>query len=392
MVDMVLLGAGASAEAGVPMAYEMTKCVLRYYDSKYDKGQGNVTYAYCAQLLRNVIGALIHEKATRGENPTTARVDIEELVSTLRALAREPLGLLCALRDAVMADDRGPDGDDAVLMRKFSDQVRALSDPTVREQSLLSRTLEFIWEYLDTVLWVDNGKAAYLQPLEELAKRQQEDGLVIASLNYDTAVEALFRDGDIPCRTNEYVWRDTGEFPVNGKDVTLLKLHGSIKWNYSNAYWPESQVSRETVMPRTRPKNPSGSRISRPTIAFGADSKLRPTGPFLDLLFAYKQALLKRADRLIIIGYSFRDEHVNEPIRFWFNSCPSRKLIVVDPHFPKDCEVRGEFTLKLKDQLARLEKEQEERHEKPDEKRVHILRKRAGEALAYLAENRFQVG
>ena len=51
MVDMVLLGAGASKEAGVPTAFEMTQEVVEYFDRKADE---DIMYRCCAQLLRNV--------------------------------------------------------------------------------------------------------------------------------------------------------------------------------------------------------------------------------------------------------------------------------------------------------------------------------------------------
>ena len=58
MADMVILGAGASAEAGVPMAFEMVTRLVEYYDSR---ACDEPMYGFCAQVLRNVIGALIHE-------------------------------------------------------------------------------------------------------------------------------------------------------------------------------------------------------------------------------------------------------------------------------------------------------------------------------------------
>lgn len=49
---------------------------------------------------------------------------------------------------------------------------------------------------------------------------------------------------------------------------------------------------------------------------FGAGNRLRPDGPYLDLYREFKDVLAE--DRqVIVIGYSFRDAHVNEAVRRW---------------------------------------------------------------------------
>lgn len=44
---------------------------------------------------------------------------------------------------------------------------------------------------------------------------------------------------------------------------------------------------------------------------------------------------MSRAEKLIVIGYSFRDEHVNELIQRWTSEDVRRTITVVDPNFPK---------------------------------------------------------
>ena len=410
MVDMVLLGAGASVEAGVPMAHEMTKRVLEYCDGK---SQQDIMYGHCAQLLRNVIGMLLHEKGTRGQNPLTVDLDIEELVSTLEILRDRRysrlrpfaewkrlidlddlarfLGpattypqqhptreLLHHLRDSFESDERGPGNDDFSLVREFSDQVRTLADPRMWEHSLLAWALFFIQEYLDTVLWVNETRLAYLEPLVHLAKRQ--GALVIASLNYDNAVETVFRSAHTLCQTHESTWRKTSEFPTKKQGATLLKLHGSVAWQYHNGSWAESQVPREAVRCRPQPTTPLESWGNPPILIFGADNKLRATGPFLDLLFAYKQAL-KQADRLIAIGYSFRDDHVNVPIAAWFNSDANHNIVIVDPAFvsASDDSPRDGFSASLA------------QHEAQKHGRVRVIRKKASDAWQDFAGSYSQV-
>jgi hypothetical protein len=62
-------------------------------------------------------------------------------------------------------------------------------------------------------------------------------------------------------------------------------------------------------------------RYDQPAVVFGEAGKLRSEGPFLELLLAWAAAL-KRAANLLVVGYSFRDQHVNELIARWFNGTP----------------------------------------------------------------------
>jgi hypothetical protein len=51
-------------------------------------------------------------------------------------------------------------------------------------------------------------------------------------------------------------------------------------------------------------------------VIFGAGNRLRPDGPYLDLYREFKDVLAE--DRqVIVIGYSFRDAHVNEAVCRW---------------------------------------------------------------------------
>jgi hypothetical protein len=51
-------------------------------------------------------------------------------------------------------------------------------------------------------------------------------------------------------------------------------------------------------------------------------------------LLAEFQTALKRSARLLIVGYSFRDDHINEAIRKWVSGRPDRKIVVLDPREP----------------------------------------------------------
>ena len=76
------------------------------------------------------------------------------------------------------------------------------------------------------------------------------------------------------------------------------------------------------------------SSDSYPFIVLGRGEKLTPRGPFLDLRAEFA-AELQHTSHLVVVGYSFSDEHVNELIRKWQSTNDERILVVVDPVFPR---------------------------------------------------------
>jgi hypothetical protein len=67
-------------------------------------------------------------------------------------------------------------------------------------------------------------------------------------------------------------------------------------------------------------------RTEPPGIIFGAGNKLRADGPYLDL-YVEAKGHLGRAHRLIVIGYGWRDFHVNELVRRWVAAASEPSLL-----------------------------------------------------------------
>ena len=159
----------------------------------------------------------------------------------------------------------------------------------------------------------------YLSPLVDLADRQ--GAITVATLNYDRCVELAAEAQGVACDTAIETWlRDPEQWPEAG--VRLLKLHGSIDWILERG----TDLLPEQVVRAVLPEE----RVIRPAIVFGEGSKLRSEGPYLELLLRWARAL-DDADRLLVVGYSFRDEHVNESIARWFNRDESRRIVTLSP-------------------------------------------------------------
>lgn len=125
------------------------------------------------------------------------------------------------------------------------------------------------------------------------------------------------------------------EIPERDRTLNLIKLHGSLDWRLRG--FGDTEDSRLTgrgirVLSEVQMKAP-GFQDSEPWIVVGTRDKLGTDGPTLELNYAARSAL-RRADRLVIVGYSFHDNHVNNMIRDWLSSDEKRNISVVDKYFP----------------------------------------------------------
>jgi SIR2-like domain len=175
----------------------------------------------------------------------------------------------------------------------------------------------------------DPSTVAYLTPLIELG--QQQRSLTIATLNYDTSIENAADLSDEPCDTGIETWLKEGALTWPDVGLRLLKLHGSIDWVVEP---PETKAGE---LPRQRIRKVTSAEEKQwydaPAVVFGEAGKLRSEGPYLELLLAWLSQL-QLADSLLVVGYSFRDDHVNEVIARWFNADKKRRIVVVDPSDP----------------------------------------------------------
>lgn len=80
MGEMIFLGAGASVEAGVPHAIQMTRNISRAF-------RDSPEYRRFYKLVTFVVGGLVFNKGIQGEDPLESGVNVEELFNAIRLLA-----------------------------------------------------------------------------------------------------------------------------------------------------------------------------------------------------------------------------------------------------------------------------------------------------------------
>jgi hypothetical protein len=359
----VLLGAGASADAGIPMTGGLTRAAMDELTGKYQDRSILRAETQLSRALLLVYGTLVAHDSARGApwGSPTDDVDIERLIAATRLLAERLelevspfvgawlpavdtverpyyMGSLGKMIANLVPTSRGtfqPRFDERQFDNQFKSAVLSLvgqGDGQLFKQ-LAARLLGLLPRL---VAIPDETKVDYLAPL--LNSPSPIRPVSIATLNYDLCVEVAGQRCGVKIDTGVSSWMTTGKISFPDDRVPLYKLHGSIDWSRSPGSFPALQ---ETL---------SFDGQGEPWIVLGSREKLQASGPFLDLLSTWRASLLD-IDHLIVIGYSFRDDHINDAIGGWLERDDSRVITVVDPSWP-EWESRTDFRTPLTRRLT----------------------------------------
>lgn len=301
---LVLFGAGAMVDAGLPTAIGLTNRLRDYVEVYAPSLQPHLSF---------LEGAVQFGKACRGES-LRAQPDIEEIVRSCEFLSS---------RDAHHVYP---------FVGAWHERVTALeyitSDPSDFGRSSFGTLVARCKEQLPQWLGIsDVGSISYLMRLGDLVAAGYR--LHLFTLNYDDGLEIALKAavGEINLKWTtgfgDSGWRPR-LFEEPGFQAYLYKLHGSIDWvrdpklGICSVRWPAAVDSEEL---------PSDYES---LLIFGTDVKVQALDPFLTLLYLFQQRL-RNAPFLVIIGYGFRDAHINGMIAEALQSDPRMKAIVVNP-------------------------------------------------------------
>lgn len=389
--DAVLLGAGASAEAGVPTSYAMTE---RIFEGIATRASSSAIRD--AAALSFIRATLIADQSARG-NPSQ-ELHVEHLFSAVQLLAErsalEVTPFVASWHPAIDALDSRDAADHsfdsefiAALSHTFAGSgasggfhrlIAQLVDDRIAARGngrAYERLAELMLAQLRDLVATTEKEVGYLRPL--VARGAEPDGITVATLNYDRSVEIAGLDQRVPVHTGVTSWIESGTWRWPRPGIRLLKLHGSIDWSWK----PEN---RPGFLPRKVVAVDSNEQErGEPAVVFGHRGKLRAEGPFLSLLAEF-EAQLASAGRLVVIGYSFGDDHVNEVVRRWTAENSDRKLLVVDPHWPTSRSDPGDFRSLLNARLTSYGVHHAG-DPAPFEDRLEVWRIKCGEALDRLA-------
>jgi len=290
---VVLLGAGASIEAGIPHSRRMIESLELLLDAEWSEYRA---------LYLCVKSSIFYAYGIRGIDPAE-KYNIELLVGTLEELSKKdehPIYPFVGAWNPKLSEVAGSDfgavkGFREAIVRKLKEEW---VEPEHDDDSGYYRGLFSFQE-------------EYTYPLR------------VFSLNYDLCVEhnkgnSVLQTGFRPDKT----W-DWKLFEASDKDDTpniyLYKLHGSIDWVFDRNH---------------RLKRKSSSHISPQDVAiiFGTTYKLQYTDPFLFSAYELRKWTLDEQARLILsIGYGFGDEHINSILSQSLRSDSKKRLLSVSP-------------------------------------------------------------
>jgi hypothetical protein len=358
----VLLGAGASVEAGMPTSAGMIEKLIVDFRNLADAQLGAQGAQGRLRLLEFVVYSLRQQAASRGD---VDGLDVERMYNAIQALGdRRNLSIapfisawqpLVAEAERTAAAAERFESHDQELVRLLETAMQAKAEETrsgPANSSTAFRSLPargVIENFIRTLLGTGDAaelvfkgladavlaslvsilrletadKVRYLTPLTELYASQ--GSLTVATLNYDLTIETL---GDVvttPVDTGMDDWLPKQRLRFSA-GIKLLKLHGSIDWKLVRH---PVVAPGFTKLPYVSVQRQKGIEPDTPAVIFGAGNKLRADGPYLALLREFDGAL-EETDVLLVVGYSFRDDHVNTMLTSWMNTKEEKRIVILD--------------------------------------------------------------
>lgn len=363
---MCLLGAGASADAGLLISSKLGDAILvRLRSGRQTK---------LAHVLDFVVAVMVAHDVRTGEATSSDRPDIERIASAVELLSKrsglEVAPFIEAWDGAIesfethkssrsVASDLGRalSGRHGILGASSPDTwalERAINQMIdnrvgVADNDIFQKLLAVLVHELQQLLEIeDAANFDYLAPLLRSITAAAPEPTV-ATLNYDLGVEVAAERAGINVARGVDTWTETGKLHFPSSHLRLLKLHGSLDWA-KVPNWRGISGASLTVG-----RGDDGSETP-PFLVFGQREKLRSEGPFLQLLEEFRRTLDEH-NQLLVLGYAFRDPHVNDIVGRWLESRSESRMVVVDPYYAPPEHLYGGALTDYRSQLVRWTRE-----------------------------------
>jgi SIR2-like domain len=291
---IILLGAGASVEAGIPTSIQMIKDIEAQLKNEVGWKEYKKLYDY-------IKSAIIHGDGINGKFDENVNYNIERLANTLSELEKKEEHTIypfIATWQMKIIELAGVDFNQiSELKRKIIEQLKGK------------------WIALENYC-----NANYYKKLIDF-KINYNYPLRIFTLNYDLCIERTCIDARIERGFDEnrrWNWRRFEENENIPIDFFLYKIHGSIDWkkNTSGLLTFSDEIGSISV--------------NQLEIIFGTNNKLKYEDPYLFSLYEFRKYSLE-AKLIITIGYSFSDDHINGIIMQAISNNPEKKILCVSP-------------------------------------------------------------
>lgn len=286
-----LLGAGASADAGIPISKMMVDEIEGFIEESWLK------YKDLYYLIKSGV------QYSAGLSGKSVNFNVEILLFVLEELMQKENHLLYPFIGSWNVKFNEVVKDDFNLIKNFHSEIK---------QKLKA------W-----VIPRDYRKAEYFKYLKRL-KDELTFPLRVFTLNYDKCIEensnrtgykfSIERGFEEEETNRRWNYKRFDEVTSDTEaDVYLYKLHGSIDWERDS---------------ETKVVSCIDGAPSEPDLIFGTQNKLQFADPYLYLFSAFRFHTLK-AKLIICIGYSFSDEHINGLISQALKQDQNSKVLVI---------------------------------------------------------------
>lgn len=200
--------------------------------------------------------------------------------------------------------------------RPFRNLLCAVLDEACIEA--MSRLAFVVGEEIANLLTARNNAPDYLA---RFAHFLPDDGpLKVFTLNFDTCVEDACEAAGIAYETGfdpaTGEW-DVARFRSSERRVHLYKLHGSLRWFDVRPSKGHGEIQHHLRVIEVRPENRRqlaqkwNTQLRKPELILGPGSKIQVDDPFFALLYSLQSAT-RAAQTCVVIGYGYRDPHVEE--------------------------------------------------------------------------------
>lgn len=287
---IVLLGAGASCDAGMKNSFMMISDIERQLKTKWKE---------FADLYNYIQSSQYHLERIKGVEPKDIVFNIEHLVGLLNVIIN------IAEKNVEVYPFIG----------SWEKELYLVAGPKL--ELAIKFKEEILLQLKTTWLTPDDYKtqSSYYKKLTETGYNYP---LRIFSLNYDMCVEAnigpthnLERGFD-ENRKWDYRRYEPSE---EGTQYYLYKLHGSLDWK-------RDEEKRLTYADSTDSVSPLQMEI-----IFGVQNKLQSYDPYMFYFYAFREACI-RSELIVISGYGFNDKHINDNLISAVKNDPEKRFLV----------------------------------------------------------------
>lgn len=293
---VVLLGAGASVDAGIPHSKEMIEKIERKFIT------GDVGWRDFERLYNYVQSAIYFSEGIKQRFSANINYNIETLIDTLSEIIGINQHTLYPFVESWSPRLTEFAGNDYALARVFREKIV----DALRKDWLTVRNYDSDAQYYSGLLEFRNGLQTHLR---------------VFTLNYDLCLERICAARKVKVQRGFdaqrcWTWHEFDENRNSQDALYLYKLHGSMDWAYGND--------------GTLTFHDDPSAIGEAAIIFGSTYKLEYQDPFLFFVYEFRRWTLE-SRIVLVIGYGFGDEHINKILLQALRSDRERLLLVVSP-------------------------------------------------------------